>query len=59
MRDVLRAEIKASGAELRLELRDAIAPVNLALLRIENKLDHLTETQANHAERIERLERRG
>lgn len=59
MRDVLRAEIKSASAEARVELRDAIAPVNLALQRIENKLDHLTETLANHAERVERIERRG
>jgi CII-binding regulator of phage lambda lysogenization HflD len=55
MRDVLRAEIKAAVNEVRLEFM----PVNLALQRIENKLDHLADTVANHAERIERLEKRG
>ncbi len=59
MRDVLRAEIKASSSELRVELRDAFIPVNLVLQRIENKLDHLAKTVANHAERMERLEKRG
>jgi hypothetical protein len=34
-------------------------PINIALLRIENKLDHYAETQASHAERIERLEKKG
>jgi hypothetical protein len=33
--------------------------VNLTLQRIENKLDHYAETQANHAERIDKLENRG
>ena len=33
MRDLLRAEFRAS-------LNEAIAPVNLTLQRIENKLDH-------------------
>jgi hypothetical protein len=70
MRDLLRAEIRATGAEIRGELKtdsanlrtemvSGFSTVNQALQRIENKLDHLTETLANHAERIERLEKRG
>jgi hypothetical protein len=58
MRDVLRAEIKAARAEAGVELRDVIAPINFTLQRIENKLDHYAETQASHAERIERLEKK-
>jgi len=70
MRDLLRAEIRATGAEIRGELKtdnanlrtemvSAFATVNQTLMRIENKLDHLSETVANHAERIDRLEKRG
>jgi hypothetical protein len=53
MRDVLRAELKAGRAESTLELRKAVAPLHLALQRIENKLDHLAEVQARHSEKLE------
>jgi hypothetical protein len=58
MRDVLRAEIKAVSSASSLELRDVVTPINLALQRIENKLDHVTETQATHSEAIAELKRR-
>jgi hypothetical protein len=45
MRDVLRAEIRAASAELKLDF----VPITLALQRIENKLDDLSDTMANHA----------
>ncbi len=45
MRDVLRAEAGHQGAELKA-----------ILLRIENKVDHMAETQADHRERLARLE---
>lgn len=51
MRDVLRAEFRAT-------LVETMGPVNLALQRIENKLDHFAETLATHAERIDKLEKR-
>ena len=58
MRDVLRAEIKAVSSASSLELRNVVTPINLALQRIENKLDHVTETQATHSEAIAELKRR-
>ena len=36
-------------AEFRSAITEALAPVNLTLQRIENKLDHYAEIQANHA----------
>ena len=47
MRDVLRAEAKAGTAELRIDLQ-----------RIENKIDHLSETVALHGTRLEALEKK-
>ncbi len=52
MRDVLRAEFRSA-------ITEAVAPINLTLQRIENKLDHVTETQATHSEAIAELKRRG
>lgn len=49
MRDVLRAEFKAEIATLRM---DIIA----VLQRIENKLDHVVDTQADHSARLGKLE---
>jgi hypothetical protein len=46
-------------AEFRAAINEALTPVNLTLQRIENKLDHYAETQANHADRIDKLENRG
>ena len=46
-------------AEIRSAINEAVAPVNLTLQRIENKLDHYAEVQASHSERIDRLEKRG
>lgn len=45
MRDVLRVEMKAQAAEW-----------NGSLQRIENKLDHISETLASHGTRLDRLE---
>ena len=52
MRDVLRAEFRSA-------ITEAVAPINLALQRIENKLDHMAEVQATHSEAIAELKRRG
>jgi hypothetical protein len=51
MIDALRHEMRADLTELRGELK-------LDILRIENKLDHYAETQASHAESIEKLQRK-
>lgn len=48
MRDVLRAEWKAGVGEIRADLK-----------LIDNKLDHVVETQARHSEKIDKLEGRG
>ena len=45
-KETLRAEMLAMKAELLT-----------ALQRIENKIDHVAEVQANHGERLDRLER--
>jgi transcription elongation GreA/GreB family factor len=69
MRDVLRAEFRSVikgtedmrdilRAEFRSAITEAVAPINLALQRIENKLDHVAETQATHSEAIAELKRR-
>jgi hypothetical protein len=52
MRDVLRAEFRAGVSEVKTDL-------SLVLQRIENKLDHVVETQAHHSERLDRLEKKG
>lgn len=59
MRDVLRAEINSVQSGMGLKLRSATGEIHLILQRIENKLDHFSEIQASHNERITRLERRG
>jgi hypothetical protein len=48
MRDVLRAEWKAGVAEIRADLK-----------LIDNKLDHVVQTQARHSERLDHLEKKG
>lgn len=50
MRDVLRAEWKAGIMEITSEMR-------LGFQRIENKLDHVVETQAAHGTRLDDLEK--
>jgi hypothetical protein len=49
MRDVLRAEMKAQTAEFLAEMR-------LGFQRLDNKLDHLADTQASHSARLDKLE---
>ena len=48
MRDVLRAEWKVGVAEIRADLK-----------LIDNKLDHVVETQARHSDRLDHLEKKG
>jgi hypothetical protein len=50
MRDLLRAEFHSA-------ITEAVAPINLALRRIENKLDQLVETQVTHNEATAELKR--
>jgi nitrogen-specific signal transduction histidine kinase len=49
MIDALRHEMRADMAGLRGDLK-------LDIQRVENKLDHMVETQARHGERIEKIE---
>jgi hypothetical protein len=58
-KETLRAEIKTLGGELRTDSIQLRADLNATLVRIENKIDHIAETQAVHSERLDRLEKNG
>jgi hypothetical protein len=59
MRDVLRAEWKAGVSEMRAEVRTGVGEIRAELKLIDNKLDHVVETQARHSERLDHLEKKG
>lgn len=59
MRDVLRAESKTQAAEWKLDLDTRFGLQTDVLRRMENKLDHIVETLANHGERLTNLEKGG
>jgi len=56
MRDVLRAENRVQAAEFTAALKVQSAELNGALIRIENKIDHVAEMVASHSERLDKLE---
>lgn len=56
MRDVLRAENKTQAAEFTAALKVQSAELNAALIRIENKIDHVAEMVASHSVRLDKLE---
>ncbi len=57
-KDTLRTSLGEVKETLRAEMRAMQAELTASLSRIENKLDHVVETQATHSERLEGLERK-
>ena len=47
--EALRQEVRADAAALKLDFRTG-------LMRLENKLDHVIETQTGHSERLDKLD---
>ncbi len=58
-KEMLGNRITDTKETLRAESRATAAELTVTLQRIENKLDHYTETQAGHSEDIRRLKERG
>jgi len=58
-KETLRAEMKTLGADMRSDSVQLRSDLTLALLRIENKIDHIAEMVASHGERLDKLEREG
>ena len=54
----LLAQLEALRQEVRAEISGVKLEFHTALLRIENKVDRVLETQATHSERLDRLERK-
>jgi ABC-type transport system involved in cytochrome bd biosynthesis fused ATPase/permease subunit len=54
----VHALIEALRQEVRANMAEAFAPVNLALQRLENKLDHYAEVRATHSEQIDELRKK-
>lgn len=50
------ATIRGDNAELKMWVQGEINALKLDLLRIENKLDRVIETQASHSGRLDKLE---
>jgi hypothetical protein len=55
-KETLRAEMKSEATDISEEMAARFAEMNLLLMRIDNKLDHVIETQADHLSRLEKLE---
>jgi len=56
VKETLRAEMKSEATAMCAEIGARFAEMNLLLVRIDNKLDHVIETQADHSSRLEKLE---
>ena len=56
VKETLRAETKSEATAMCAEMAARFAEVNLLLVRIDNKLDHMIETQADHSSRLDKLE---
>jgi hypothetical protein len=59
LRQEMRADMASLRGELRTEMASMRGELRLDIQRIENKLDHVADTQAAHSEAIAELKKRG
>lgn len=56
--DTLHADLGRVEGVLRAEINGISSELKAVMMQLNNKLDHIIETQADHSNRLEKLENR-